>query len=163
MATMHTERIDPARPQTPAPHSSDHTGHDAVHRASLPTLLRELRDEVMTLARQEYELARAELGEKARDAQRVLAASLTGVAITLAGIVTLCIAASAGLYAALRLAEVDPIVAGWVAPLGVGALVTIIGLAMMSRAKKLTDAEHWRPRRTERSVRETKAWAERKV
>lgn len=138
-------------------------GRTAARARSLPDLLRELRDEALTLVQQEVHLARTEVAEKIDDAQRVLAASALGLALLMAGLVTLTLGAAAALYAGLVALDVAPMTAGWVSPVAVGIVVIAIGAALASRAKKLGDADHWRPKRTERSVRETRDWAERKV
>lgn len=126
-------------------------------------LLRELGDEAVTLVRKEIELARSEMNEKVQEAQHAAAASAGGVAMLVAGLITLCGAASAGLYVLMLLWNVQPAISLWVSPLVVGVIVMLIGWGMASRARKLTSARHWRPTHTERSLRETKQWAERKL
>lgn len=129
---------------------------------SLLALLRELRDEALTLVQQEFNLARAEVREEVREAKGALITSVVGAGVVIVGAFVLALAAAAGVYAALLMGEVSPLVAGWLAPLIVGLICTMVGLVMVIRGKKVTSAEHWRPERTERSVRETRAWAERK-
>jgi len=150
----------------------DERRHDANARApfeepthetrSLSTLLRELRDEAMTLVEKEFQLAKAEISEKVDKAENALATSVGGVALMISGIFTLCLSVAAGLYVAMIALDVTPAIALWAAPLIVGLVVAIIGYAMTRRARVVTRADHWRPERTERSVRETKDWAERK-
>lgn len=126
-------------------------------------LLRELGDEAITLIRKEVELARVEMAEKVQQAQHAAAASAVGVGMLVAGLVTLCGAASAGLYMLMLMWEIEPSVSMWLSPLIVSVIVLLIGGVMAMRARKLTSARHWRPTHTERSLHETKQWAERKI
>jgi hypothetical protein len=158
MTTVHEERVEaPPEEAAKADYSTDHP------QRSLASLLRELRDEAVTLIQQELALARSEISHKVSQAQRAAASSVGGVALLLAGLITICAAASAGLYVLMLELGVGPEIALWAAPLAVGIVVLLIGWAMAAQAKKVTSADHWRPERTERSVRETKQWAERKL
>lgn len=158
MQTLHQQRQE---------HLRDQDGREDPHRHEgsrpLPTLLKELRDEVITLARQEFKLAKCEIAEEVESAQRALVTSLIGAGVLVVGGVVLALAASAAVYAGLLVGGVQPLVSGWLAPLIVGLVCTMIGLVMVNRAKRATTAEHWRPTHTERSLRETRDWAERKM
>lgn len=130
---------------------------------SLAALLRELRDDAADLVQQEFNLARTEIAEEVRAAKGAVASSAVGASLLLTGLIMLAITASAAIYAALWVSGVDPLLAGWLAPLIVSLVVLMVGLVMLTRAKKFTEADHWRPTKTEQSLRETKRWAERKV
>lgn len=137
---------------------------DAATHHSLASTLRDLRDEAVTLVQQEFLLARTEIAEEVESAKRAVTASLIGAGLALIGLFTLAIAATAGLYALLAVwADVGNYTAGWLAPLIVGLVLAGIGWAMTNRLKRVGRSEHWRPARTERSLRETKRWAERKA
>lgn len=126
-------------------------------------LLRDLRDESITLIQEEISLARTEIQEKISEARSGAISMATGAAVLGAGLLMLLFAAAAGLYAAMLTMEVSPMIAGWLAPLIVGALVAIIGGALLAAGKRKVEPSNLRPERTERSLRETGAWAERKV
>ena len=65
--------------------------------------------------------------------------------------------------AAMVAMELDPFIAGWLAPLIVGVIVSVVGWAILVAGKKKMEPSNLRPERTQRSLRETGAWAERKV
>lgn len=154
-----------ARPERDSMFDEPHRGVREPERdsRSIAGLLRELRDEAMTLVQKEMALARTEISEKVTEAQHAITTSVGGAAMLLAGLFTLAMALSAALYVAMIAFEITPAISLWAAPLIVGVVIALIGYGMVSRAKKVTRAEHWRPERTERSVRETKQWAERKM
>lgn len=153
----HQNRLQTPPAREPAPPERGN-GH-----RSLPSLLRELRDEAATLIQTELELARTEIAQKISEAQSAIATSAGGLALMIAGLITLCLAATAGLYVFMLALEVEPAVSLWVSPLIVGAVVLFIGWLMALRARKVASSDHWRPRRTERSVRETTRWATEKI
>jgi hypothetical protein len=135
----------------------------AKSRQSIGDLLRDLRDEITALVQQGFMLARNEIIEELEEARNALLASLVGVVILAISGVVLALAASAGVYVALINAGLDPMVALWLSPLIIGLVGAVAGVILTSRIKKVTDADHWRPSRTERSLQETKEWVERKL
>jgi hypothetical protein len=143
--------------------SNGDQGHAPVRDRSFVGLLRDLRDESINLVQDEVRLARTELQEKVNEARQGAISAVTGGAILGAGLFMILLAAAAGLYAAMWAMEVDPLISGWLAPLIVGVLVVIIGGALLAAGKKKMEPSNLRPERTERSLRETGAWAERKV
>jgi len=159
-----SEAQSSASGRAPGRFESDGQAHSsAAATRSVPELLRELRDDAIDLARQEVHLARQEISEKINQAQQDLTAAAVGAALAMAGLVTLVLGLAAALYAGLLVLDVQPLLAGWIAPIAVGLVVLVIGALMATRAKKVTKADHWRPERTERSVRETGRWAENKI
>jgi hypothetical protein len=165
-------RTLPPRARRDDNHESGNRHTDAAHdgvsqraapdQRSLPGLLRDLRDEALALVQQEFRLARAEVAQEVDSARRAIRDSVVGMVFVNVGVFTLALALAAGVYAALLVADVGPLIAGWLAPLIVGLIALMVGLVMVNRAKSVTSADHWRPQRTEQSLRETKRWAERK-
>ncbi len=153
-----------ARPNgAPERGHAGHNGEPALRGRSFMGLLGDLRDESMTLVQDEIHLAKSELQEKVSEAMQGAVATATGAAVLGAGTLVILFAAAAGLYAAMLVAEIDPLIAGWVAPLIVGGITAIAGWAMLAGGKRKMDSSNLRPTRTERSLRETGQWAERKV
>lgn len=138
---------------------STRDGADARAMRSIPTLLRELRDEAYGLVQQELLLARSEIAREVDEATSAIKTSVMGAVMLVVGLVILAIAASAGVYAAMLEGGMSPLVAGWLAPLIIAVVALIAGGVMMQQARTVTSAKHWRPERTEQSLRETREWA----
>lgn len=117
---------------------------------SVGELLSDLAHETTTLVRQEVELAKTEMSEKATALGKDLAAIAVGGAILYAGVLVLLAAATIGLAYAI-----GPF---WSA-LVVGALVTIIGGAMIATGLKKMKEQSLSPDKTKESIKETKTWA----
>ncbi len=129
---------------------SDGVGHDA-RGESLGELLKELSNETTTLVRQEVELARAELTQKARAAGRG-AGMLAGAAVVgllLLGALTAC-------FVALLATAVTHV---WLAALIVVVIYAVIAAALaLAGRRALQDAVPPAPEETIESVKEDVAW-----
>jgi len=130
---------------------------------SLPTLLRELRDETTTLLRQEVALAKTELNENVSHLVRHSLQIAIGGLVAYAGLIVLLIGLGHLIGAIVVRAGIDPGVATWIAPAMVGLVVAIIGWAMLNRAKHAIAHEDVVPRQTIESLRENKEWAQNKL
>jgi hypothetical protein len=137
---------------------------DVPHQPnSIPTLLRDLREETTTLMRQEVALAKAELKENvSRFTSHAVHVAIGGV-IAYAGIIVLLIGIGHLLGALLIRFGVDPDVAQWLAPSLIGLVVALIGWGMLSKAKNAMAHEDLAPRRTIESLRTNKEWAQSKL
>lgn len=111
-------------------------------------LITDLWRETSTLLREEVELAKAELSEKASHAGSGIASIATGGAVLFAGFLMLLFAASAGLARAL-----PPEHAAWLAPLIVGAVVALIGYIMLAAGRRRLRAGELKPTHTLTSLR----------
>jgi uncharacterized membrane protein YqjE len=116
-----------------------------------PVLLRELGDEIATLVRQEFALAKVELAEKGR--QAAPAAGMLGASALLGlgafGAFTACIIAALAL--ALQL---------WAAALIVTIVYAIVALVLVQTArKKLRAVTPLVPAQTAQTVKEDIEWA----
>lgn len=143
--------------------NGDRQRHAPARDRSLVSLIRDLRDESINLVQDEVRLARAEMHEKIDELRQGAIAIATGGAVLAAGLLMLLLAAAAGLYAAMWALEVDPLISGWLSPLIIGVIAAVVGWAMIAAGKKKVEPSNLRPERTERSLRETGSWAERKV
>lgn len=132
------------------------------HR-TLGTLLRDLRDETTTLLRQEVALAKTEMSEKAAATGRNVGYLAAGGMVLLLGAIFLLLAVTCGVYAALTALDLSPYIAGWLAPLIVGAVVAGIGYVLVQ--KGLTALKHTSPvpEQTKETLQENKRWLEQKV
>jgi uncharacterized membrane protein YqjE len=116
-----------------------------------PVLLRELGDEIATLVRQEFALAKVELAEKGR--QAAPAAGMLGASALLGlgafGAITACIIAALAL--ALQV---------WAAALIVAIIYAIVALVLVQTArKKLRSVTPLVPEQTAQTVKEDIEWA----
>lgn len=129
---------------------------------SIPTLLRDLRDQATTLLRQEVALARAEIAEKTDHTARNLGYLMFGALLGFAGFVVLLMSAVEGVRLGLaRVGQAHN--APWLAPLIVGGLVTLIGLAFVQKAKSSLKRTSVVPERTVRTIKENQQWIASKV
>jgi len=117
-------------------------------RRPLAGLFSDLWRETTTLVHDEVELAKADISDKVTQAGRGVGAVATGGAVLFAGFIVLLFAAVGALEMVL-----PPQQAPWMAPLIVGAVVTIIGAVALSSGKKKLQAENLKPTRSIDSLR----------
>ena len=135
---------------------------NATDQRSFTDLIRELRDESMTLVREEVALAKTEVGEKVSQAGRNTAMLVIGGAIAHLGLIFLLLALSEGLHAMFIAADL-PFHGDWLAPLIVGLVVGVIGLAMLMKAKNSLAHTSVVPRKTVQTLKDDKRWIKEKV
>lgn len=139
------------------------TNPDQPQANTLPTLLRDLRDETTTLLRQEVALAKAELKENATRMGNHAVQIAVGGFVSYAGVIVLLIGFGLLISSLLVRAGLDRDLAQWLAPAVVGAAVALIGWGMISRAKRAMSHDDIAPRQTMASMRENKDWAQNKL
>jgi hypothetical protein len=136
---------------------------DGRDTRSVVDLVKELRDEMTELMRQEVALARVEISDKVARFSRNLTYLAIGGLILYAGLLILLVAASAGTYVGLVAAGLTHYTAGWLAPLIVGIVIAAIGYAFLQKALSTLKHESLVPKQTVQSVKETKEWVQEKV
>lgn len=124
---------------------------------SLGQILRDLRDETSTLLRQEVDLAKTEMSEKAARAGSNVGSLAVGGAVAFAGALALLAALTLGLVALLS-QSISPDVAMWLAPLIVGLALAAVGYVLVQKALQALKQEGVAPKRTTQSLKENKAW-----
>jgi Putative Actinobacterial Holin-X, holin superfamily III len=130
---------------------------------SIVDLLKELRDETTELLRKEIALARVEITDQASKAVRNLAYVAVGGLLLYAGLLVLLVAFAGGIYAGLVAAGLSHYIAGWLAPLIVGAIVSGIGYIILQKGISTLSRESYVPKQTIQSAKETKEWVQEKV
>jgi hypothetical protein len=130
---------------------------------SIPSLLRDLRDETTTLLRQEVALAKTELKENASRMGDHAMHIGVGAFVAYAGVIVLLIGLGQLVGILLQRAGVDPNVALWLAPTLLGLLVAIIGWSMVAKAKRGIAHDTLAPTQTIESLKDSKQWASRKL
>jgi hypothetical protein len=130
---------------------------------SIPTLLKDLRDETTTLLRQEVALAKTELKENLAHLQSHVLQIAIGGFVAYAGLIVLLFGFAALIEAAMIRGGVDPNVAHWAGYGLVGLIVAVIGWFMLSKAKHAIAEDDLKPRQTITTLRENKEWVQRKL
>jgi len=129
---------------------------------SLGQLLKELSAETTTLLKQEVDLAKTEMGEKASRVGANVGAVAVGGAILFAGALALLFAAVNGLTEILA-HFVSITVAAWLSPLLLGIVLGAIGYGRVKQALVVLKQESVTPRRTTQSLQENKEWLKSKM
>jgi len=129
---------------------------------SLGQLLKELTAETTTLLKQEVDLAKTEMGEKASRVGTNVGHVAVGGAVLFAGALALLFAAVNALTEIL--AHVVPItVAAWLSPLLLGIVLGAVGYSLVKKALVTLKQESVTPRRTTQSLQENKEWLQSKM
>lgn len=129
---------------------------------SIGQLLKELRDETTTLLRQEVDLAKTEMSEKASRFGTNVGALAVGGAVLFLGALALLAAVVYGLTSLLD-QFMSLGVAIWLAPLLVGLVLAGIGYSLTKKALDTLKQESLAPRKTAQSLQENKEWLKSKM
>jgi xanthine/uracil permease len=129
---------------------------------SIGQLLKELRDETTTLLRQEVDLAKTEMGEKASRVGTNLGSLALGGGVALLGALALLAAVVYGLTSLLD-QFMSLGVAVWLAPLIVGVILAAVGYSLIKKALETLKQESLAPRRTTETLQENKEWLKSKM
>jgi hypothetical protein len=143
------------------------TEHSSTDPRSAPhpltELLRDLREEGTALLRQEVELAKIEMGEKANQFTSNAVKVGIGAGVLGAGSLILLIGLSYLMSHAYLALGIDAEYTIWLGPLTVGLLTALIGWGLVAKARRDLQSTSLAPERTIGSLRDTKAWAQRKM
>jgi cytochrome c biogenesis protein CcdA len=137
---------------TPAPYDTTPTPNGTA-RQRLPVLLRSIGSDVSLLIRQQADLARLELKEKAAEK------ATGGGLLFAAGILALFVLGFVGFAAA---AALDLVLPAWAAFLIVAA-VYLIGAAIAGLAGRQAMARPATPEQTRQTIKEDVQWAKRRL
>lgn len=143
--------------------TSTTNGHTEGTASSIKTLLQELRAEGTQLFRQEAELAKTELSEKATSLANHGAQIGIGGAVAYAGLVVALFGLGDLVAGLLLEAGLAPTTALWVGRLSVGLVVALIGWAMFAKAKRAMKNDTLVPEQTLQTLRENKQWMQNKL
>lgn len=130
---------------------------------SLAGLLQDLRDETTNLLRQEVALAKAELSEKTSRLTSNAVQLAIGGFVAYAGLIVLLFGFGDLLASLFINMGMSAGLAAWLAPSLVGLIVALIGMMMLTKAKKALSADKLVPEQTIESMRQNKAWAQTKL
>jgi hypothetical protein len=135
---------------------------DRKEERSIGQLLKELTQESSTLLKQEVNLAKTEMSEKASRVGANLGEVAVGGAVALLGAIALLLFMINGL-ASLLGKLMSPGVAVWLAPLIVGAVLAAVGYSLIQKALETLKHESLTPKRTTQSLQENKEWLKQKI
>jgi len=126
-------------------------------------LIRDLRDNMVTMIRQQIELAKAETGEKASVFAKNSVSLLLWSAILYAGFLLLLAAITFLGYAGLVAIGLSPLISAWLMPLIVAAIVLAVGGIGAQKAIKKLSSVKPAPKKTIHSVKEDQQWLKEKL
>ena len=127
---------------------------------SLGGIVSDLAREAGALVRQEIDLARCELAEKAEEAKSGVARVGIGGGLAFIGALVLAGAAVLGLTIVLQ-QWMETLPAMALSALAVGIVLAGVGLVLLKKGGRTLNAEHLVPRRTLDSIKEDARWARR--
>ena len=129
---------------------------------SIGQLLKELTSETSTLLRQEVDLAKTEMTEKASRLGANLGELTVGGAVLFLGALALL---AAVVFALTSLLDqfMSLGVAVWLAPLIVGLVLAAIGYSLVQKALQTLKRESLAPQKTTASLQENKEWLRTKI
>jgi len=122
----------------------------SVNDRSLGDLFGELTRETSTLVRQEMQLAKTELSQKASSVGKDVGSLAVGGAIAYAGLLALIAAVIVGLGSMIPM---------WLSALIVGVVVAGIGFFMLQKGLNALKQENLAPKQTIETVKEDAEWA----
>jgi uncharacterized integral membrane protein len=123
------------------------------------SLFSDLARETSALVRTEVQLAKTEIIERAGQFASGLVMLIAGGLLLYAALLVLLFAAALGLGQAFDWWATMP----WLAPLVIGALVAVIGVALLMKGRGDVRPSNLVPRRTVASIKEDASWAKEKV
>lgn len=129
---------------------------------SLGQILKELTSETSTLLRQEVELAKTEMSEKATRVGTNVGTLAVGGAVAFLGALALLFAVIYGLTSLLD-QFMSLRVAVWLSPLLVGLVLAGVGYSMIKKARETLKHEGIAPRKTTDSLQENREWLKAKM
>lgn len=148
--------------RTPVERAAVAAAREERDERSIAELLKELRDETTTLMRQEFALAKTEIGEKAAKAGRNAAYATAGAVMIYMGALFGLLGASVGIALLLGAWGLEWH-AWWLAPLIVGAVIGIIGCAVTAKGVRTLKKRSLVPEKTIQSLQEDKQWLQEKA
>lgn len=129
---------------------------------SLGQLLKELTSETTTLLKQEVDLAKTEMSEKASRLGTNLGSLAVGGGVAFLGALALLAAAIYGLTSILD-QFMSLGVAVWLAPLIIGLILAAVGYSLVKKALETLKRESLTPQKTTESLQENKEWLKQKI
>ncbi len=152
-----TDKPVSAGPPTSQP-TSQPTGyqsrlHEEHHDGAVWNLIRDFSNQTVRLARQEVDLAKAEMREHIDTYVRNSVYVAVGGFVAFCGLLVFLAAAVAGLYVILNMA-MPWYIAAWLSPLIMGVVVAVAGYALIRKAISTFKRTSLKPEKTIDTLRE---------
>ena len=138
-------------------------GSDGRTEPSILRMLKDLRDDALTLGRQEIALAKREMAYKAAGLGRNAVFIGLGALTALYGVFFVLLSLNNLLFAGLDKAGFSGAVANWFAPGLVGMMLLIVALSLTLKALRAMRMARTMPERTVATLREETEWLKRKI
>ncbi len=164
--TAHNPTLDPPPPIPPTVESSPRSASAGTVRddTSISTLLKELRDETLTLFKQEAALIRTEVSEKVTQAGKDAAKIPAGALVAYLGIILMSVGLCLlGAIALLALGLESGLLALVISFVVIGLIVAIVGILLAKRGVSQLAHEDMTPHQSIASVKQTAQWAKEKA
>lgn len=129
---------------------------------NLVDLLKQLRDDTTTLVREEVALAKTEMSEKASTFSRNAAFLAAGALVGYSALLLILLALGSLLAQFFVSQGMREGTAGFLGLLIVGVIVGVISAALISKGIKTLKGKSLAPEKTIETLREDKAWAQRR-
>ncbi len=146
-----------------AVHPDSHTTTGARSSRNVSTLVRDLRDQLIRLFKQEMQLVQVEASEKASQAMMNVAKIAAGALVIYAGAILIFAALSIGAAQLLVMAGLGQQVSYLLGFLIVGGIVALIGALYVRSAIKVFQSGELVPNKTIETLKEEKEWVEEKL
>jgi VIT1/CCC1 family predicted Fe2+/Mn2+ transporter len=134
-----------------------------IEHESIPDLLKDLRDEVMVMIRQQIELARTETSEKVSVLGKNAMYLAAGGLVLFAGFLFLLGSLTLLVYVGLLIAGMSPVVAVWLVPLFTAIVVGIVGGVLIKKSLRTFRNTSFVPEKMVHTFKEDQQWINQKV
>lgn len=129
---------------------------------SFADLIRDLRDEAIVLVRQQVELAKTEMSEKASRTARNAVSLVVGGLVAYTGLLFLLQSLNWGGRELLQMWGLSESITLWLMPLILGVVVGLIGYGLIRKSIKTLKHTGIAPEKTVHSIKEDRQWLSKK-
>jgi uncharacterized membrane protein YqjE len=137
--------------------------HTATESGNIVDLLKRLRDDTTVLVREEVELAKVEVTEKATVLSRNVAFLAAGALLGYTGLILILMSLGSLLAQLFQDQGMRDGTAAFLGFLIVGGIVAVISVGLVMKAIKTLKSESLKPEKTIETLQEDKQWAQNKI
>jgi uncharacterized membrane protein YqjE len=137
--------------------------HTATESGNIVDLLKRLRDDTTVLVREDVELAKVEVTEKATVLSRNVAFLAAGALLGYTGLILILMSLGSLLAQLFQDQGMRDGTAAFLGFLIVGGIVAVISVGLVMKAIKTLKSESLKPEKTIETLQEDKQWAQNKI